>query len=148
MRNQTIDQLWAEAEAVCEWLKEHRGYDTTDFHWLVVHASAISFELSFEDDFQANASREQSYHSGKYQTIKIDNGDSLWNWAARLPTREKREVSFLIRQLQPIAGAAEQVRNLEIQEIMQGILGANSSLHNLLEGPETENGKHTDEVPF
>lgn len=147
MKHMTITELQAEAEAVCKWLIAERDYDSADFHWFIANEHSISFELSFKDDFQDGTDRAQRYHSGAYQTIQIEYDSSLWTWAASLPTRRQRETAFLIRQLRPIAAAAEQVKDLEIQEIIQGILGANVSLHNLLEH-KTEEQKDNEDFPF
>jgi len=133
MRDMTVKQLWAEAEKVCEWLKAERGYDNTEVLWISIHPESFTFELTYEDEFQREADRPMRYHSGAYQSVRIEADETLWSWAARIPTRRQRETAFIIRQLHPIASAAEQVKDLEIQEIVQGILGANTSLHNLLE---------------
>lgn len=133
MHNMTVNELLEEGRKVCNWLRAERGYDRTEMHWLVAYEHNISFELTFEDDFQRDADRAMRYHSGAYQTVQLEHNKTLWTWAAELPTRKQRETAFIIRQLRPIASAAEQVKDLEIQEIIQGILGANVSLHNLLE---------------
>lgn len=129
----TITELRAEAEKVCAWLVKHRGYDSASFRWATVHNHSVNFTLTTIDDFQKDAERSMRYHSGDFIEANIVTGESLWTWAANIPHREQREISFLLRQLKPIASAAEEVRSLEIQSIVQGILGATTSLQNLLE---------------
>lgn len=138
MRNLTAQELWVEANAVCDWLVSHKGYDSASVQWISIREDSMTFELTYIDDFQHDADSSMRYHSGSYMAVNLDSDESLWAWAAALPSRTKRETSFLIRQLKPIASAAAQVKDLEIQEIIQSILGANTSLHNLLEDARVE----------
>lgn len=133
MRNLTADELYAEAQKVCNWLIEAKGYNEAYVHWVTIHESSLNFELSFKDDFQAEVESSLRYYSGIHKTIQIEGDRTLWSWAADLPNRSQRETAFLLRQLRSIEGAASAIKDLEIQEIVQGILGANTSLQNLIE---------------
>lgn len=133
MRNLTIQELYKIAEDVCSFLIHTKGYDSSKVHWITAYDNRIVFELSYKDDFQNEAESSMRYHSGDYQTISLADDETLWAWAYTIPSRTQRETSFLIRQLKPIESAAEQVRDLEIQSIIQGILGSHVALQNLLE---------------
>lgn len=129
-----IEQIKAHAEDIARRLKEEKGYDSTYFNWITISPiSGITASFDLIDDFQKELVSAQKYHCGYCQDAQFDEHYSLLPWFSEVPTRSQREARVLIRQLNSMQGMAAEIKDLEVEQILQSILSNAVSLSNMLE---------------
>lgn len=152
MQDLTINQLIEQAQNVCAFLRSRKGYDTARFGAIRANEHEVTFILDVMDDFQQDAPYDMRYKAENHWLIHLTGDETLYGWATALPSRAEREIRFTIRQLAPLATASKHIKDLEVESIMQGILGANASLQNLLEHDQAldrqARNEADSEVPF
>lgn len=131
--SETIQELLASGESFAEHFARC-GYDTADFRDVTIRKDGeILFYFNLEDDFQRDITVSLRYKHEWMMRISGETVQEIRDQVYAWPSRKQRELRVLARQLASVKGMSEKVADLEVQEIIEGILSSGTQIKNLLE---------------
>lgn len=125
----TIQQLKELQQILEENLNTEKGYDRVHMEEITLRPEGtFRFTFGCFDDFQEDLPFSIQIKHGSFESLEIEAAADFYQKLAHWPNRESRERQVTIRQLSGIEHMADKVRSLEIEEIVQSILTAKTSL--------------------
>ena len=143
----TVDELVEEAHYMQSFFQYQLGFDTADFEYIRIESDAEpAFIFSLYDDFQKELPVQHRVEHETYRTFSGETIADIWGSIRAVPSRERRELLVMAKQLAGTLGQADKLVSLAGQEFAAKLKQDHADLYTLLEAPAALD--LDDEIPF
>jgi hypothetical protein len=138
MQDFNIQMTAATLDAICEFAKRERGYDSAGFS----HVQQYNFEdkgeffFSFRDDFQKDVAYDNQIKNGNMGFF-ASNPEELWSQILALPSRETRELGVMASRL-AFAGDISMLVSEQARSFAKDLIERHQSILTMIEGPTSQ----------
>jgi len=143
----TVDELVAEAHYMQRFFQDQLGFDEADFYSIrITNKAKICFVFSLYDDFQGPLPQQYRVEHENYRDFSGETIADIWATIRRIPSRERRELLVMAKQLAGAVGQADKLVSLAGKEFAAKLKQDHADLYTLLEPPAVPD--LDDEIPF
>ena len=143
----TVDKLVAEALYMQRFFQDQLGFDNVEFEYIRIRGNGKpTFIFSLYDDFQRELPPQHRVEHETYRTFSGETIADIWASIRAIPSRERRELLVMAKQLAGALGQADKLVSLAGKEFAAKLKQDHADLYTLLEAPAVPD--LDDEIPF
>ena len=143
----TVDELVAEAHYMQRVFQDQLGFDNADFDYINIRSNGKpAFIFSLHDDFQKELPMQHRVEHESYRLFSGKTIAEIWVSIRLIPSRERRELLVMAKQLAGALGQADKLVSLAGKEFAAKLKQDHADLYTLLEAPAARD--LDDEIPF
>lgn len=114
----------------CQNILREKGYDSIESPAIVV-SEHLAFTCHVMDDYQSTVEWNKRYQVG-YKNIHFKSPAELYDQLQAIPSREQRELNFMLKETAVTAEMAKNIRSAQARAFVNEVLKAGEHYRNLL----------------